>query len=253
MMGMATELAAVLLAIALAVVHVGAGWLRFLQTVPRSVWLSIGSGVSVAYVFVHLLPEITARQAQLVESADRFTSLPLSTREHLLFLAVLLGFGAYYGVELFANRAKRENGQETTGSRLAGPSVFWVHIGAFAAYNLLIGYLLVHRERPGLGNVLLYATAMGMHFVVNDHGLRDHHRDTYDDVGRWVLAVAILLGLIVGYAVAVPELIVSLLFAFLAGGIVLNVIKEELPEERQSRFAAFAAGVGGYTIPLLAL
>ena len=122
MMRMATELAAVLLAIALAVINVGAGWLRFLQTVPRSVWLSLGSGVSVAYVFVHLLPEITARQAQLVESADRFTSLPLSTREHLLFLAVLLGFGVYYGVELFANGAKRENGQETTGSRLAGPS-----------------------------------------------------------------------------------------------------------------------------------
>ena len=31
-------------------------------------------------------------------------------------------------------------------------------------------------------------------------------------------------------------------FAFLAGGVVLNVLKEELPAERDSNFAAFAVG-----------
>jgi hypothetical protein len=41
------------------------------------------------------------------------------------------------------------------------------------------------------------------------------------------------------------------LFAFLAGGIVLNVIKEELPEERESRFPAFVVGTGGYAVLLL--
>ena len=33
------------------------------------------------------------------------------------------------------------------------------------------------------------------------------------------------------------------LFAFLAGGIILNVLKEELPEERQSYFLPFLLGV----------
>ena len=33
------------------------------------------------------------------------------------------------------------------------------------------------------------------------------------------------------------------LFALLAGGVVLNVMKEELPEERKSRFGAFLLGV----------
>ena len=42
----------------LAVVHLFAAHLRFLRGVPRSRWLSIAGGVSVAYVFVHLLPEL---------------------------------------------------------------------------------------------------------------------------------------------------------------------------------------------------
>lgn len=44
---------------------------------------------------------------------------------------------------------------------------------------------------------------------------------------------------------------IALLFSFLAGGVVLNVLKEELPEERESRFWAFAAGAAGYAALLL--
>jgi hypothetical protein len=36
------------------------------------------------------------------------------------------------------------------------------------------------------------------------------------------------------------------LLAFLGGGVILNVMKEELPEERDSRFWAFAAGAAVY-------
>jgi hypothetical protein len=51
--------------------------------------------------------------------------------------------------------------------------------------------------------------------------------------------------------VALPELAISSLFAFLAGSIIMNVLKEELPEERASRFSAFAAGALLYAILLL--
>ena len=45
---------------ALVVVHVVTPALRFLEGTPRSVWLSVAGGVSVAYVFVHLMPELAA-------------------------------------------------------------------------------------------------------------------------------------------------------------------------------------------------
>jgi len=43
-------------------------------------------------------------------------------------------------------------------------------------------------------------------------------------------------------AVAAP----AVLLAFLAGGVILNVLKEELPEERDRRFWAFLVGAAAY-------
>ncbi len=51
-----------LFAVGLALVHLFSGKLRFLDATPRSIWLSASSGVSVAYVFVHILPELSKAQ-----------------------------------------------------------------------------------------------------------------------------------------------------------------------------------------------
>ncbi len=44
-----------------------------------------------------------------------------------------------------------------------------------------------------------------------------------------------------------------MLIAFLAGGVVLNALKEELPKGRESCFAAFLSGAAGYTALLFAV
>jgi hypothetical protein len=44
-----------------------------------------------------------------------------------------------------------------------------------------------------------------------------------------------------------------ILFAFVAGGVILNVLKEELPEERQSKFWAFALGAAIYAALLVSV
>ncbi|WP_267354083.1 MULTISPECIES: hypothetical protein [unclassified Methylobacterium] len=51
----------------------------------------------------------------------------------------------------------------------------------------------------------------------------------------------------------VSDAAIAALTAFLGGGVILNVLKEEVPSERQSRFWAFAAGGAGYSVLLLAL
>ncbi len=232
------------LALALALVHLLAGRLRSLTVVPRSRWLSMAGGASVAYVFVHLLPEVQ----EASETVDARGVFPAMLDTHVYILS-LIGFATFYGLEQFVRRSRARD------RRLAETdvSVFWIHCGSFAVYNALIGYLLVHREVPGVTNLLTYTVAMGLHFLVNDVGLREHHGDAYHRRGRWLLAGAIVAGCGLGYAVAVDELVLALLVAFLAGGIILNVIKEELPADRESRFWAFAAGATGYTLVLLAV
>jgi hypothetical protein len=94
---------------------------------------------------------------------------------------------------------------------------------------------------------------MALHFLVTDHGLRDDHNEVYDETGRWILAGGVIAGLVIGLATTVTEPVVSNLFALLAGGIVLNVIKEELPEQCQSNFWAFGGGAAAYSLVLLFL
>ncbi|ADB60472.1 conserved hypothetical protein [Haloterrigena turkmenica DSM 5511] len=240
-------------AIGLALVHVFAGRLRFLEAIPRSRWLSVAGGVSVAYIFVHLLPEVGAAAAAIDESGT-----VLATVDRHVYLVTLAGFVVFYGLERFAvigTDADDATGTETDGGdepERSPDDVFWVHASSFAAYNALIGYLLVHREEPGVASLTFFFVAMALHFVVNDFGLREHHGRIYHRYGRWLLAAAVLLGATVGYVTPVSEFVLALLLAFLGGGVILNVIKEELPSKRRSRFWAFAVGAAAYTLLLLA-
>ncbi len=235
-----------LLAAGLAIVHLFSGKLRFLDVLPRSRWLSAAGGISVAYVFVHLLPDLAEEQETIREA----TGEAFNFLEYHVYLVALLGLAAFYGLDRAAKasrRRKRSVGKEDA----AGAGVFWLHVASFAVYNALIGYLLLHREEPGFRSLILFAFALGVHFVVNDYGLREDHKGLYHRIGRWMLAVAILVGWVVGLFFEVSEAAIAVLFAFLAGGIVLNVLKEEIPEERQSSFGAFAVGVAAYAAVLL--
>jgi hypothetical protein len=233
-------------ALGLTLVHLFAGQLRFLATLPRSRWLSLASGVSVAYVFVHILPELNAAQQDIPANLIN----GMTFLEHHVYLVAMLGLIAFYGLERSARISQYRNRQRGKGES-TDAGVFWIHIASFAGYNALIGYLLVHREESGLFNLLLFFVAMAMHFIVNDFGLRENHKKPYDRIGRWILAGAVMIGWTIGISTRIHQAALAVLFAFLAGGIVLNVLKEELPEERESRFFSFALGAVSYTILLL--
>ncbi len=267
-----TQIISLLAVISLALAHLASGKLRFLNNAPRSIWLSLAGGVSVAYVFVHLLPELAEAQETVRERLGE----GLGFLENHVYLIALVGLAMFYGVERTtaesrksrSGRAKavEEGRRGRSGDRGGGTAptedgeggtadekVFWLSVGSFAVYNVLVGYLLLHRIDEGLRNLLLFSFAMLPHFVANDYGLRERHRDDYRRIGRWILAAAVLLGWSVALIADIPEAVIAVLTSFLAGSIVLNVLKEELPEERSSRFWPFALGAGAYTALLLAL
>ncbi|PAY15780.1 hypothetical protein CKO51_30170 [Rhodopirellula sp. SM50] len=226
-------------ALFLAAVHLFGSKLRFLNVIPRSRWLSIAGGVAVAYALLHLLPELNEYHDVL----HHFVSdTPFALiAGHVIWFFVLLGLLLFYGLEKAALGAKADS--ESNG-------VFWVHIGTYAIYNGLLGYLLV-KEYRDVTSLTLFVIGIGLHFLVNDHALRQHHRKTYHRRGRWILAAAILCGWAVGLSTEIHEVITATVIAFLAGGILLNSFKEELPEERESRFGSFAVGAVGYALLLM--
>ena len=56
-------------AVAFALIHLFIGKLTFLNALPRSRWLSFAGGVAVAYVFLHILPELSGHQETFAEGA----------------------------------------------------------------------------------------------------------------------------------------------------------------------------------------
>jgi hypothetical protein len=234
------------MAIAFAFVHLFIGMARFLHVVPRSRWLSASGGAAAAYVFLHILPELGSH-----EETFRDSVLFGERAEIAVHCVALAGLTVFYGLER-AVRGRRRRVAEQGGATAPGSKVFWIHIGSFCLYNVLIGYLLLHREETGSASLVFYFVAMLLHFATSDFGLRQDHAQAYDRRARWLLSVAVMAGWLLGLAVSVPEVAVGLMFSFLAGGVVLNVLKEELPEERQSRFVPFLLGATLYAALLLA-
>lgn len=232
------------IAITFASLHILGGRLRFLDRVPRRGLLSVAGGVSVAYVFVHLLPELAAAQEAV---ADSLTG-PLAGVDAHVYLVALLGLVVFYGLERQAvrsrTRQRRRHGVDEAETRIA-----LIAFGSYAAYNVLIGYVLT--ERAGPVALATFAAALGIHFLVVDHGLRDRHGRNYRRWGRWVVGTATILGWLLGVSVDVPQPVVGGVLGFLAGGVVMNAMKEELPEQRQSRLSPFVAGAAGYAALLL--
>jgi hypothetical protein len=234
-----------LVALVFCAVYAVAGRLQVLQRQFPRRWLSLAAGVSVAYVFVDILPELGARHRGFVEAAGQ----ELLFAEQRIYLGALLGFLFFYGLEhlVFASRVPDAPQDGTETNRAA----FRLHIGGYALYSWLIGYLLMSRAIRGGLSLGLYAAAMALHFAVVGNALVREHGHAYRRRGRWLLAASVLAGWLTSATAPMADAVISRLFAFVAGGVVMTSMNEELPREREGRFWWFVLGAAGYAIILL--
>ncbi|PVZ06876.1 hypothetical protein [Actinomycetospora cinnamomea] len=241
-------LGALLIAVVLCALHLGAPRIRTLPLVPERATGSFAGGLAVAYVFLHLLPEIAEGNEALGEALSDVVR-PTPMVDLAIFLVALAGFTAFYGLERLAERHGDQAGRGPRAEAVPGSSgVYWLHLGSFLVYNFLITYTMALRLRTGVAFAVLFTVAMGLHFVLTDRGLAEHYPVRFRRSGRVALAVALLVGWAVSALFAPSSaLLVALLTALLGGSILLNVFKEELPSGRHSSFAWFLVGLVVYS------
>ena len=116
----------------------------------------------------------------------------------------------------------------------------------------MIGYLIVHRLRVEFFTLILITVAMATYLFVSGYGLRKKWPDAYDRAIRWILAISVLAGGILGVNTHVSDNVIALWFSFLAGVMVMDTIREKLPREAGGSFWAFLAGVVGYCLLIFA-
>lgn len=216
-----------------------------LQNHSRGV-LSAAGGAAVAYVFMHLLPEMARAGKTFVEiTANR----PLPFPEYRVYAAALAGFVLFYGLEHLVHWSRLSGRRERLGYGIKDP-VFVMHIGGFALYAGLISYLMVRGIDEKPVPILMYGIAMGLHFLSTGHSLHNEHGSMYDKFGKLVLAGAVLAGWTCGAVTEFPKPVVITMLGLVSGGVVMNSVIVELPSEKDGRFLPFCAGAAAYSMLL---
>jgi hypothetical protein len=234
--------------ILLSLVHVFVDRLRLLSEEKRNAWLSFSGGAAIAYVFVYLLPKLSHGQNVLASAAADHDFLDYLQRH--AYLAALAGFMVYFAVALAAERLKRIAPDPGATEARVHP-LEAIHIAGFAAYSLLIGYLVADAPWPGIAPLLLTTVAIVLHFLGSDHALCERYGEFYFRRIRWLLVAAVVVGWAIGVLTTVSAATVALWLSLLAGSIIINVIEDELPEEKHARFGPFLGGAAVFTALVL--
>src|SRR3954471_12817209 len=90
-------------AVVLAALHLAAPHIRRLPLVPERATGSFAGGLAVAYVFLHLVPEI-AEGNEAIGAALSDVVEPTPLVDLGIFLVALAGFAAFYGLQRLADR-----------------------------------------------------------------------------------------------------------------------------------------------------
>ncbi len=219
---------------------------RFAESLGHRRWMSFAAGVSTAYVFVEVIPELSLHNQAAVEIAGNH---PLFGAQRIYGQA-LVAFVVLYGLDHFVPKRKHRTGGEQ-GVAFDGADL--LQIAGFAVYSWLIGYFLMERAEKGVLVLGLYTAAMGLHFMIVDHMLRESRGEVYGRHGYWILAVSVPLGWLSGGYMPVSKLTFARLFAWVAGGMLITSAQAELPTEREGRFWPFCVGAAGYAMLILAV
>lgn len=225
--------------IAFAIVHISTNYIKFLSREPKNKLMSLVSGGSIAYVFLHLVPELTHYQ-EVAEKAE----LPrwMESLDYVTYLVTLVGIAFFYGINQLSEKSEEENKRQKNVSR-PHKSIFILEISAFAMYNMLIGYLLVELSGEYFIEYIIYFIVFSFHFVANNRILHLTHEDLYTKSGRWILAGSVLVGWLIYQLTSTSDLVIAFFSAFLTGGVVLNIMNDELPDEKNSSFPSFLFGL----------
>ncbi|WP_250447968.1 hypothetical protein [Actinotalea sp. C106] len=235
----------------LVVVHLMASRVRDAVGRHQQAVVSVAGGISVTYVFLHLLPEVAAGAAVVGATLDGLVA-PVPLQEIAVFVVALAGFTTFYLAERFAARTGSPRHGPGDGAGEASSAAFAVHVGAFGLYNIAVAYTLPERLAEDAVSATVFTVAIAVHVLVVDRGLAEHYPHRYRRVGRFVLAGALLVGWgAAGIAAPTSSLTVSLMTALVSGSVLLTVFQEELPQAGRSRVGPFLAGVVGYAVLLV--
>lgn len=222
----------IIIGIGFILIQLFANYLISSTRLSSSKWLSLCGGVAIAYVFVYILPTLHREQNQLGgESA-------LDAELYAMGLFGLLVYFTIYKLADTQRTAKEES------------RFYFVEVGFFAAYTFMVTYIVFSSEVATI-EAAFYGLAIGLHFVGISYNLWLENQWLHMRYGRFVLAGATLLGIVIGSNGPPTNLYVDAMIAFTSGAMIFNVISKEMPAERNTHLYTFLGSSSLYAAVII--
>ncbi|MCH9770461.1 MAG: hypothetical protein K0U12_06235 [Gammaproteobacteria bacterium] len=205
---------------------------------------SFAGGVAVAYVFLHMLPELVEGNQTIGKLlAESETLTPLLDLG--IFIIALFGFNVYFALEVLATRTRVA--PDSTNKK-----VYYLHLMMYGIYNFLITYTMPLRVQSGITYSVIFTLVIGLHFILVDRSFNRNFKQYFSKAGRLFLLALLFLGwLVTALTNPINVVLVSFMIAFLSGSVLYNVFREELPSTQSSSFLSFSCGMLLLTIVLI--
>lgn len=178
---------------------------------------AFGEGLSVAYVFLHLLPSLDASGALLGSR---------------IYFVALLGFVAFYGLDTFFQPPRHRHATK-----------YHAYLLAFFLYDGLMVFTLGNQLPSTALLTLVFATALAVDVLDTDIELQGEFGAKFAKNGRWVLLAGIAAGFGLGLLRRPNPAVVDILTAALVGFMMFHTFKWLFPASEKKKFPAFVAGL----------
>jgi|GEM_PF-6098862 len=222
------------LVIYLCIAHYLSPQLKKISWISPSQLVSFAAGVTAAYVFLHMLPELIESRDNIRVILQKYGWQQQVVDLFVYFLA-LVGFEVYYILSYMGDRANwRQDGSVN--------KLFKYAIGFYFIYNFLITYTLMLRVDTSILYAVLFSLAIGLHFVLTDRQLRRTYPTLFSLKFRIVLLLALIVGFVVSLVFPISAFGTSLFVAFLSGAILCVSFTEQSSITKQTSLVSFMIG-----------
>ena len=217
-----------LIASIIASVHLWIGWFESRFERYEDQWVGFTGGIALGYVTLYMLPKLSdATSGFITANPDAWPIV-----QYQAYFILLLGILVY----LVFERASRISASGATAAK-------WLEITVQGLYNLLVGYIAVELPRVEVSYHLLAAVILAMHLMGMTHLLRTRHPSAHKGWSRFAFTLLVISGYVLGLVTELHKGVVVGVTAFIAGIILVNVMSEELPKEKEGQLRYFLVGV----------
>ena len=197
---------------------------------------SFAAGASLAYVILDLMVELTGVGGEHVHS-----TLPVGpTAEKSLFAIVLVGAAWWYVVAALAARGKRPRTR------------YRAYIVPQLVYGVFVGGATALEAEHGARQLALFMLPLLLHLTVVESHIFHYFESEHTGVSPILLAIAPGLGAAAWALLGLPQAVLFMALALIAGSTVVQIYQPELPSPNLVRIGPFILGVGVYSAMIAA-